>query len=91
MNFFKKILGKRTPQQVDPAPGHLSELRLSELIAEHRFICATLAHLSSSFPTYARQHGNDSTTFAISSLKAKKVELEAKIEVLRHFLNSTSS
>lgn len=91
MNFFKRIFGRTKPPQISVAHTTLSRSRLDELITEHKFTSACIAHLSSQFPVYARQHGNDATACAISTLKAKKVELEAAIEVLQNFLNSTSS
>lgn len=91
MNFFKKLFSRTKLPQVSAAPTGLSSSRLDELVSEHKFTSACIAHLSSQFPVYARHHGNDATACAISTLKAKKVELEAAIEVLRQFLNSTSS
>lgn len=90
MKFLKKIFSK-VEQHSSAIPSNLSHARLQELVTEHKFTSACIAHLSSQFPSYARQHGNDTTACAISTLKSKKVELEAAIEVLQNFLNSTSS
>lgn len=54
-----------------------------KLQQEHKLVSATITRLTvTDFPRYARSHGADIVTAAVSNLKAKKVELEAQIDLL---------
>lgn len=66
-----------------------SEEYLESLINEHKLVAASIIRLSdpaSGAAVYARNHNHDTIVLAITQLRAKKVELEAKIDVLREFL-----
>ena len=58
-----------------------------KLQAEHKFVSATITRLTvTNFKQYAQQHGPDIITAAASNLKARKVELEAQIDLIAEFL-----
>ncbi len=80
MNWLRALFRRAAPP-VEPQGMTLTQ--------QHRFVSACIAHLSSSFPRYAREHGHDATAGAITSLKMRKVELEAQLEVLKA-LNESS-
>jgi len=59
-----------------------------KLINEHKLVSTSITRLTTTdWPRQARQHGADVVGAAVSNLKAKKVELEAQIDVLSEFLD----
>lgn len=71
---------------------HFSQEFLDKLIAEHRLVSASILHLTggtpnSAYTRFARAHGPDAVDQARKNLYAKKVELEAQIDVLKDYLN----
>lgn len=66
---------------------YFSEEYREKLINEHKLISASISRLVEiEYAKYARAHGADIVTLAVSNLKARKVELEAHIDVLTDFL-----
>lgn len=62
---------------------------LKNLQDEHKFTRATITELSSGkhIRMYVNDNGVGAVDSALAILQAKKVELEAKINVLNEFLN----
>lgn len=66
---------------------HFSEEYRDKLINEHKLVSASINRLTTTdYPRQARAHGADTIHAAVQNLKAKKVELEAQIDVLNEFL-----
>ena len=66
---------------------HFSEEYLTQLINEHKLVSASITALTvTDFRKYVMNHNVDIVTAASSNLKARKVELEAMIDVLTDFL-----
>ena len=65
---------------------HFSREYLEKLVAEHKLISASIAHISTSGPRYCQRHENTTVSQAIQNLKVRKVELEGMIDVLSDFL-----
>lgn len=68
---------------------HFSEEFLTSMINEHKLISASLGKINQvgEYKRYANSNGTPSVDGAISNLRARKVELEIKIDVLSEFLN----
>lgn len=67
---------------------HFSDEYREKLQNEHKLVSASITHLTTSgWPRFARAHGADVVTAAVSNLKVRKVELEAQIDVLTEFLD----
>ena len=67
---------------------HFSKEYLDRLIAEHKLVSATIAHLKGpALNRMVASHGNDAVAGAVNNLRAKKVELEGQIDVLAEYLN----
>ena len=68
---------------------HFSTEYLERLQNEHKLVATSITQLTvHDYPRYARAHGVDPVAGAVSNLKAKKVELEAMIDVLAEFLKA---
>ena len=69
---------------------HFSQEFLEKLVNEHKLVSTSLTHLQGqgSYNQKARQHGIDAVVLAVTNLKARKVELEAMIDVLTEFLEA---
>lgn len=67
---------------------HFSDEYLERLIAEHKFVSATINHISQKeYTRFARAHGVDSVAAATNNLRAKRIELEGMIDVLTEYLH----
>ena len=79
----------RKRKQKEKDMQHYSQENMDKLIAEHRLVAASIAHLRNSgqYAKQQRNHGGQSVDAAIASMSARKVELEAYIDVLHEFLN----
>lgn len=89
LKTFNRFLKK---QKLIEIPKHMeifSHDYKDKLIAEHKLVSASIAHMSSPyvFANFARVHGNDVCVESLTNLRVQKVQLEAKIDVLSEFLN----
>jgi len=61
---------------------------LDDLIAEHRLVSASINHITHVQPArFFKTHGSDAIALALQNLHAKKVQLEAMIDVLTEYIN----
>jgi len=67
---------------------HFSQEYLEKLVAEHKLVSASIAHITSSIARYSQRHEGGSISQGVQNLKARKVELEGMMDVLGEFLNS---
>lgn len=82
--IFKSIFSKPI---LEKHMQHFSEEYLNKLVAEHKMVSASLARLKGpEFNAYARSHTADQVNSAIYNFSVQRVELEAKIDVLRDYL-----
>ena len=67
---------------------HFSKEYLENLQNEHKLVSAAISQITThAYVRFARTHGADPVAAAASNLKARKVELEAQIDVLTEFLS----
>ena len=62
---------------------------LDQLIAEHKLVSASIAHIQTggNYARFVRNHSQDAVAAGLGALMAKRVELEAKIDVLQDYLD----
>jgi citrate synthase len=80
------MLFKRKPKKEKHMDYFSDEFR-NKLIAEHKLIAASIARIETEQHIYAQRHHLSSIANAISNLKARKIELEAQIDVLEDYLH----
>jgi hypothetical protein len=85
LSIFRRKLSK--PIQ-DKHMEYFSQEFLTKLINEHKLVNASIHQLTDRYKQYLQAHSPDALTAALTSLRGKKVELEAKIDVVGQFLNS---
>ena len=89
--MIKKLLSllKKQPPPKERHMQLFSREYLDALIAEHRLVSASIAHIQApaNYNRFVRTNSYDSVALAISTLTAKRVELEAKIDVLNDYLD----
>lgn len=84
MKIFRWLAKPKKEKHMD----HFSQENLEKLVAEHRLVAASIAHMEKTeYPRFARTHGHDTVNGAISQLRIKKVQLEGMIDVLTAYLN----
>ena len=57
------------------------------LVDEHKLVSTAIAHVESKYAQYSPHHPPQAIANAIASMRAKKVELEVKIDILSDYLN----
>jgi len=67
---------------------YFSQEFLDQLINEHKLVNSSIHQLIDRYKQYLPAHGADAMQAALTSLRGKKVELEAKIDVLGEFLRA---
>jgi len=78
---------KRKPKQIqDNHMEYFSQEFLDQLINEHKLVNASIHQLTDRYKQYVQAHSPDALTAALTTLRGKKVELEAKIDVLSEYL-----
>lgn len=65
---------------------YFSQEFLDQLINEHKLVNASIHQLTDRYKQYVQAHSPDALTAALTTLRGKKVELEAKIDVLSEYL-----
>jgi len=85
LTFFKRKT-KTNPIKEKSMSNYFSEEYLQKLINEHKLVCACITQFTDRYKQYAASHGADAMTAAHTALRAQKVELELKIDVLQEFL-----
>lgn len=66
-----------------------SEEYRDKLINEHKLVSASITQITThEWNRYARAHGAEVASAAVSNLKARKVELEAQIDVINEYLTA---
>ncbi len=65
---------------------YFSEEYRQKLVNEHKLVSACITQFTDRYKQYAAFHGADAMTAAHTTLRAEKVALELKIDVLDEFL-----
>jgi hypothetical protein len=83
--MFKFLKRKRKSKDMQK----FSKEYLDDLIAEHRLVSASITHITQVQPAkFYKTHGSDAVSLALQNLYAKKVQLEAMIDVLSEYIGS---
>lgn len=86
LNKLKAFLS-RTPVK-EKHMEKFSKEYYDELLAEYKMVSATITHIGQTDAArFARSHGPDVVTAAVTNLKVRKCELEGMLEVLQNYLD----
>ena len=88
MNIIRYVKYIFSKPLKDKHMDHFSLEYKDKLVAEHRLISATIAHIGGSqYPRMCQTHSQSTVLGALSNLKSRRVELEGMIDVLNEHLN----
>lgn len=77
---------KRTPKK-ETHMKHFSPEYRDSLIAEHKLVSASIAHITDNHGKIIRNHSAAAVGGAVNNLLSRKIELEVMIDVLTDYLN----
>jgi hypothetical protein len=85
-NLIRALFKEKTPKKESHMEMFSLEYR-DKLVAEHKLISASIGHLQGDhMARFMHRHQSDPVRGALASMKVRKVELEAQIDVLNDFL-----